>query len=242
VRTMAGTPGISWVLIDAEHGQINDTHIFTHTTLVAAAHRSPIVRIPAAADWWIKRALDSGAHGIMAPLLKTASEVRAVVSASRYPPKGTRGFGPMYTHHAFGTGPEHQVCTAQEYRAGADDVLVVVQIENREAVENLEEIANVDGLDVLFIGPFDLSLSLGVQFGSPEHESAISKVLEVAHKYGKKAAFYCTNGEQAKARAAQGFDMISIATDVDVLSLGFTAHMASATGTNIGGPGSGYST
>lgn len=84
-------------------------------------------------------------------------------------------------------------------------------------------------------------------------------MLEVAHKYGKKAAFYCrqiiplsnslsdvffegTNGEQAKARAAQGFDMISIATDVDVLSLGFAAHMASATGTNIGGSGSGYST
>lgn len=88
----------------------------------------------------------------MVPLLKTAAEVRAVVSASRYPPKGTRGFGPMYTHHAFGTGLEHQVCTAQEYREGADGVLVVVQIENREAVENLEEIAGIDGLDVLFIG------------------------------------------------------------------------------------------
>ena len=125
---------------------------YTHSSLVSAAHRSPIVRIPTAADWWIKRALDSGAHGVMIPLLKTAAEVRAVVSASRYPPKGTRGFGPMYTHHAFGTGGEGQVCTAQEYKAGADDILVVVQIENREAVENLEEIASIEGLDVLFIG------------------------------------------------------------------------------------------
>jgi len=194
------------------------------------------VRIPAAEAWWVKRVLDSGAHGVMVPLLQNAAQVREVVSWARYPPKGIRGFGPMYTHHAFGG-----TCTPEEYRKGADDVLVIVQIESKESIDNLEEIAQVDGLDVLFIGPFDLSLSLGVPFGGEAHQSAIARVLEVSHKYGKKAAIYCNDGAQAQIRAKEGFDMISVATDVDMIAKGFAGQVAAASG-DAGGStvGSGY--
>jgi len=243
VATIARTPGISWIMIDAEHGQLNDTHIFTHSALISGVGSSgggvsPLVRIPAAEAWWVKRALDSGAHGVMVPLLKSAAEVRDVVSWARYPPKGTRGFGPMYTHLAFGGA-----CSAEEYRKGADDVLVIIQIENKDAMDNLEEIAHVEGLDVLFIGPYDLSLSLGVPFGGDAHQEAIVRVREVAHKYGKKAAIYCSNGAQARVRAQEGFDMISVATDVDVLAKGFAGHLATALGSESGeeSVGSGYS-
>ena len=96
-----------------------DTHLYTHSAAVAGTNppRSPIVRIPIDSDWWIKRALDAGAHGILVPLLRTPDQVKAVVQNAKYPPKGIRGFGPMYTHHAF-------ACDGAEYKAGADDNLV----------------------------------------------------------------------------------------------------------------------
>ncbi|KAL5504802.1 hypothetical protein ACEPAH_7465 [Sanghuangporus vaninii] len=236
VRTIASTPGLSWVAVDAEHGQINDTQIYTHTTSISAAGRSAIVRVPEASAWWAKRALDAGAHGLMVPLIKNAEEAKEVVRSCKYPPLGNRGFGPMYTHHAFG-----EDCTSEEYKSGAADLFVIIQIETKEAVQNLEEIAAVEGVDILFIGPFDLALNLDVSFGSDGHEDAIQKVLSVSHKYGKKAAIYCTNGDQSRLRAEQGFDMISIATDVDVLAQTYASYMTSATGQNVS-VGSGYST
>lgn len=235
-RTVASTPGLSWVAVDAEHGQINDTHLYTHTTTISAAGRSPIVRVPDSSAWWAKRALDAGAHGLMVPLLKNAQDAKDIVRNCKYPPIGERGFGPMYTHHAFG-----ETCTTEEYKAGAGDLFVLGQIETKEAVANLEEIAQVEGLDILFIGPFDLALNLGVNFGGDAHEEAIQKVLTISHKYGKKAAIYCTNGDQARHRAEQGFDMISVATDVDVLAQTYAAYMRAATGQSTQ-VGSGYST
>ncbi|TDL13200.1 Phosphoenolpyruvate/pyruvate domain-containing protein, partial [Rickenella mellea] len=110
VRTIASTPGISWVLIDAEHGQLNDTNIYEHATATASRGISPIVRIPVDDGWWIKSALDSGAHGVVIPLAHNAPTFRAVVRASKYPPIGIRGFGPMKSHH-------HCLCRLTRHRA-----------------------------------------------------------------------------------------------------------------------------
>lgn len=107
---------------------------------------TPIVRIPVASEALVKRALDSGAHGIMTPMCHTADDARAVVAWNKYPPRGTRGFGPMFAGASFGL-------SEGEYATVADDsCLVMVQIESRAGVENVEEIARVEGLDVLFIG------------------------------------------------------------------------------------------
>lgn len=168
----------------------------------------------------IKRALDSGAHGVMTPMCHTAEDARKIVSWNKYPPTGTRGYGPMFSGHSFGVAEN-------DYPAEADaTLLVIVQIESRSGVENVEEIAKVDGIDVLFIGPYDLSKQMNVPFGGEEHQAAIARTLAAAHAAGKTAAIFCANGEQAAQRLEQGFDMVSIATDVGVITQAMQAELA----------------
>ncbi|WVQ62055.1 uncharacterized protein L199_000189 [Kwoniella botswanensis] len=148
-----------------------------------------------------------------------------IVSFSKYPPTGSRGYGPMFCPPVFG-------CKGSEYDSQADEkLLVIVQIESRQGIENVEEIAKVPGLDVLFIGPFDLSKQLNVQFGGEEHEAAIAKTLKAAHDAGKVAAIFCSNGQIAKQRLDQGFDMVSIAVDNACLAAEMERQMGFATGT-----------
>jgi len=223
--TIARTENVSWVLIDAEHGLINDTHLYDLSNVVASNGASPIVRVPAEEPWLIKRALDSGAHGLMVPMGNSAEIVRGVVQASKYPPVGIRGFGPMFTNAAGALGAGYAA-------AANDDLVISVQIEHPQAVEEIDLICQ-EGIDVVFIGPFDLALSMQVQFGSEEHEAAIAKILASAKKHGKVAAIFCLNGEQAAKRFAQGFQMVSVTTDIDSLTNTFAAELTAATGKNI---------
>lgn len=150
------------------------------------------------------------------------ADAAKVVAWNKYPPKGTRGFGPMFSGHSFGVDEG-------DYAAGADaNLLVMVQIESRSGVENVEEIARVDGLDVLFIGPFDLSKMMNVPFGGDEHEAAIARVLDAAHAAGKTAAIFCPDGDVAAKRLEQGFDMVSVATDIGVIVSGMKAELVKA--------------
>lgn len=140
-----------------------------------------------------------------------------------------------------------------EYAPTADEsLLVIVQIESRDGVNNVEEIAAVDGIDVLFIGkalfrnqrrttaetsslgPYDLSKFMNVEFGGKEHEEAIQRILDAAHKAGKTAAIFCTSGAQAKSRLDQGFDMVSIITDGGAIASEMQRQLAAATG-KVGG-------
>ncbi|WVW82444.1 hypothetical protein I302_104454 [Kwoniella bestiolae CBS 10118] len=162
--------------------------------------------IPWNEEWMIKRALDSGAHGVMTPMCHNAEDAKKIVSFSKYPPTGSRGYGPMFCPPMFG-------CKGSEYDAQADDkLLVIVQIESRQGIENVEEIAKVPGLDVLFI-------------------AAIAKTLKAAHDAGKVAAIFCSNGQIAKQRLDQGFDMVSIAVDNACLAAEMERQMGFATGT-----------
>ncbi|KAJ5462608.1 hypothetical protein N7475_007552 [Penicillium sp. IBT 31633x] len=223
--------GFSWVLVDAEHGLINDTHYYELTRNLklnnAVGHEgaSPIIRVPWAEEWMVKRALDAGAHGIMTPMCHSAEDAAKVVSYCKYPPVGVRGYGPMFTPHSFpGVSPA-------EYDAKThNEVLVVVQIESRPGVENVEEIAKVEGLDVLFIGPFDLAKQMRVTRGGEEHEAAIQRVLNAAKSAGKTAAIFCSDGNDALRRIQQGFDMVSITTDVAVFGDGMLAELEKAKG------------
>ncbi|KAF5392056.1 hypothetical protein D9757_003277 [Collybiopsis confluens] len=219
---IARTQDVSWVLIDAEHGLINDTHMYDLSNVVAANNASPIIRVPAEEIWLIKRALDSGAHGLMVPMANSAEIVRGIVRATKYPPIGVRGYGPMFTSAtgALGSG----------YAAAANnDLIISVQIEHPQAVKEIEEICQ-EGIDVVFIGPFDLAMSMGVEFGGEEHEAAIAKILATAKKHGKVAAIFCLNGEQAAKRFAQGFQMVSVTTDIDTLTNQFAVELSRATG------------
>ncbi|TFY77485.1 hypothetical protein EWM64_g6525, partial [Hericium alpestre] len=160
--------------------------------------------------------------------VSTAAQAANIVAESRFPPRGRRGFGSPFTNGIWGI-------SATEYLQGANDaVLVIVQIETREAVQNLEAIASVDGVDVLFIGPYDLSISLGYEPPSPDPHADVEKVIqrirEVAHKAGKKVAIYCTSGAQSAKRAQEGFDMINVIADSGALSAALASELATAAG------------
>ncbi|KAJ7619349.1 Phosphoenolpyruvate/pyruvate domain-containing protein [Roridomyces roridus] len=220
-RTIAKTKGVSWMLIDAEHGLINDHHFYDLTNTIASSGVSPLIRIPAEELWMIKRALDAGAHGIMVPMANSPEIVRKVVQATKYPPVGVRGYGPMFTHATGALGAA--------YLAAANDAIFVsVQIEHPDAVARIDEIVQ-EGIDCTFIGPYDLAVSMGVEHGSAEHEAAIAKILEATKKAGKVAGIFCLTGEQAEKRFAQGFEMVSVTTDIDTLSDAMAATFAKVT-------------
>ncbi|KAG6889520.1 hypothetical protein C0995_000401 [Termitomyces sp. Mi166 len=182
-RTVAqASPHLSWVVVDCEHGIIPLVPGATET--VAAIHSavpnggpSAIVRIPAtgvsgSTSWQIKYALDAGARGVLVPMVSTAEKAREIVADSRFPPLGRRGFGSAYTHGIWGVA-------VSEYLASAnDDISVMVQIENQESVKNVKEIAAVDGIDVLFVGPYDLSISLGYPTPNPDPHPDVEKVIQ----------------------------------------------------------------
>ncbi|ETS76804.1 hypothetical protein PFICI_12191 [Pestalotiopsis fici W106-1] len=216
--------GFSWVLIDAEHGLISDKDYYELTNAIASEGASPLIRVPWSEEWLIKRALDAGAHGIVTPMCHSAEDAARIVRYSKYPPLGTRGYGPMFATHAIpGVG------TA--YDAGAaTGLLVVVQIESKSGVENIEEITRVEGVDVVFIGPFDLAKQMGVERGGEEHEAAIQRILNATKSAGKKAAIFCTDGAQARQRERDGFDMVSVTTDVGLLGDGMKHELQAARG------------
>lgn len=226
----------SWVLVDAEHGLITDRDYYELTNAVASEGASPLIRVPWGEEWLIKRALDAGAHGIVTPMCHSEEDAAKVVQYCKYPPTGSRGYGPMFALHAFPgvAGPQ--------YDASADNETVVfVQIESKSGLESVEKIAAVKGLDGVLIGPFDLAKQIGVQRSGPEHEAAIERILKAAKSAGKKAAIFCTDGTDAQNRVQQGFDMVSIITDVGVLGGGMLRELGVASGQVEGGkPRDGY--
>ncbi|KKK21354.1 hypothetical protein ARAM_002640 [Aspergillus rambellii] len=233
LRSTAQQPNrFSWVLVDAEHGLITDSDYYELTNAIGAEGASPLIRVPWGEEWLIKRALDAGAHGIVTPMCHTEEDAVKIVRHCKYPPQGTRGYGPMFAPHSFPEVP------AAEYDNNADNsILVLVQIESRSGVENVEKITQVAGLDGVLIGPFDLSKQMGVIRGGEEHEAAIQRILRAAKSAGKKVAIFCTDGVDARKRAEQGFDLVSITTDVGVLGGGMTRELGISSGEIEGGTG-----
>ncbi|KIW55007.1 hypothetical protein PV05_07325 [Exophiala xenobiotica] len=159
---------------------------------VSGSDVSPIVRIPGNSGTLIKRALDTGAHGIVVPSINTASEARSVVRLAKFPPL--------------------------EYVARANGTLItMIQVETKAGVEYVDEISQVEGVDLLFIGPNDLSLDIlgytPAKFTETAFLEAIDKVVETAHKHGKKVGILVVDGEAAK-KAKERFDMVLVSNDV----------------------------
>jgi len=184
---------------------------------IAACGTSPIVRVPDNQGWMVKRALDSGAHGVLVPLLYTVEDAKKLVLSAKFPPQGQRGFGSPFPQERF-----HHALGSTDYLQQANDsILIMVQIETKEALQNVEAIAAVPGIDVLFVGPFDLGNNIGHPIiNGVMHEelhAAIASVLKAANAAGKKAGIFCTSGEQSKKYADDKFHMISVATDFLIL-------------------------
>ncbi|EOO01030.1 putative aldolase citrate lyase family protein [Phaeoacremonium minimum UCRPA7] len=187
-----------------------------------------MVRIPGSEHWMVKRALDCGAHAIMVPMCETREQAEAIVRACKYPstrwPTGLRGAGAMYAPAAFNQNGREYLLSAN------DNVMVCVQIESRKAVENVEEIAAVDGIDMLFIGPNDLASSMGyVAFdhGSiPEVQEASARVLKAGIDAGKYVGHFALSADAAAQKYKQGFHFVNCGADI----VAITAWMAGEMG------------
>ncbi|KAK7409082.1 hypothetical protein QQX98_008743 [Neonectria punicea] len=227
-RTIASL-GEDWVLIDCEHGNIDDNNMYLQVGAISSSGASPIVRVPAGEPWMIKRVLDAGAHAIMVPMCETKEQAEAIVRAAKYPsdswPQGLRGTGAMFAPAAFNQ-------TGRDYLLRANDnVMICVQIESRKALENVEEIANVEGIDMLFIGPNDLASSLGYfaynHASIPEVQQATDRILRATLDAGKYAGHFALSAEIAAQRYNQGFHFVNCGADI----VAVTAWMSTEMGT-----------
>lgn len=218
---MAGRSGLDWCLFDMEHG-ISGWETLLHQLIAVEGSRTgPIVRLPGLDPVYFKKALDLGAHGVMLPSLNTAGEAKQAVSFSRYPPHGVRGVAGMNRSAHFGKKLGERLETAHE------NTLVCIQIETKEALANVDAIAAVDGVDVLFVGPMDLSVSLGIarQFEHPDYKAACVKVVEAARSHGKASGVLLLDGKELAGSFDEGFTFIGVGSDGGMVAAGMSAIM-----------------
>ena len=195
--------GFDWCLIDLEHGAGTETQLIP--TLQALGATPGLVRIEANERPRFARALDAGAEGVMVPRIESADEVHAAVSYMRYPPRGLRGVAYMNRGASFGLG------------APEADALCVIQIESAGAVADAREIAAIDGVDVLFVGPRDLSAALG------SDELPLDTVLEAARAEGKAAGILVRSRNELERELERGFRFVGIGSDSLFLAEGARA-------------------
>jgi 4-hydroxy-2-oxoheptanedioate aldolase len=209
VAELMSHAGFDWLVIETEHNGLDAAEVQNMLMAMNGTNTVPIVRIPSASPVYIQRALDLGGMGIVVPMVKTEAEARAIVSATRYPPIGTRGFGPLRASH-------YTYDNADYFTRVNDHILVVLIIETKEALDKLEEIARVPGVDVLFIGPADLSIALGkspLDPASPELESALNHALEVGRRTGKAIGYGTSSPDGLQKLLARGFSWIVYGPD-----------------------------
>jgi len=219
VAELLGSLGFDWFLIDSEHGPIDISTLQTMLIGTKGSKTVPIVRVPWNDQVVIKRTLDVGAMGLVVPLVRTAQDVRDALSYAKYPPAGIRGCAPR---RASDYGRYYK-----EYLQYANEaVIVIVQIEHIEAYQNLDEILAVPGLDAIFVGPADLSNSMG-HVGrpeAPEMQKVFDDILQRAHKAGVYAGFATSGGVEDMGRwVERGVQFLPVTGDRRLLSLGGSA-------------------
>lgn len=203
--------GFDWICIDTEHAPLSPIHV-QRIIQGTAGRCASLVRIASATEVAVKQALDTGANGIIVPLVNSPEDVRRVVNWARYAPEGSRGVG-LARAHGYG-----QNFTQYMQRANRETV-VVVQAEQREAVERIQEIADVPGLDAVFVGPYDLSASLGHpgEVGHPEVTGAIKRIFAACRDAGKATGVFGINASAVRPFIEQGFTLVAAGVDVMVL-------------------------
>ncbi|MGF1650233.1 MAG: HpcH/HpaI aldolase/citrate lyase family protein [Hyphomicrobiaceae bacterium] len=217
--------GCRFVIYDMEHA---GTGLETLKSQFAHARGLPIVpmtRVPRSDYHFIARALDVGAKGIMVPMVESAEQAHAIAEASKYPPVGRRGAAFGFAHDDYLAGsPALKIASANE------SVTVIAQIETERGLASVEQIAAVAGIDVLWVGHFDLTNFLGIpgQFDHPDYVAALDRVTAAARAHGKGLGFMAADAATAQAYRARGFNMIAAGTDMACLVSGMRAILADA--------------
>jgi len=201
-----GHSGVHAVTVDLQHGMLGFSDALAMMQAISATPATPMVRVPELNPAKIMHLLDAGAYGIICPMISTPEQTRMLVGACRYPPSGNRSFGPS----------RGLLYGGADYVAHANaTVMAIPMIETVEAVERIEEILDVEGVDMVYIGPNDLAFELDRHAGypRPKSEAALLHVLNAATKRGIPAGIFCGSGEEARTRVEQGFRLVTPGND-----------------------------
>jgi len=213
VAATTAASALDWICLDAQHGEHDDASVREVCALLADTPTQVLVRPTANDPALIGRALDAGADGVVVPLVEDADEARAAAAACRYPPRGRRSWGPLWA--AYG----REVPTPGHAR-----VRCSVMVETAGALEQVREIAAADGVDEVFVGPFDLSLSLGtdvdVLVDDPSADAPLRRVVAACAEAGTTAAAFGGSPDRASRLLALGFTRVAVTTDVAALAAG----------------------
>ncbi|WP_431216426.1 HpcH/HpaI aldolase family protein [Puia sp. P3] len=213
---IVGLSGFDWVLIDLEHGAGAEKDVLHQLQALEHTPAAAVIRVESAQRQRIHRILDIGAEGIMVPRISNAEEAAAIASALHYPPDGSRGIAKMVRASGFGQNfPEY-------YKNEKENILGVVQIETAEVLNHLDAVAATEGIDVLFIGPSDLSMELGI-FGQLDHplfRDALKATVSAAQKAGKAVGILLQNADDFRIYHELGIRMIACGADGSFVSQG----------------------
>ena len=199
--------GFDWLVVDTEHSPADMLTTTAMFQAISTTSTVPMARVAGNDHIIFKKHLDAGAMGLIVPMVNSATEAEHVVRGMKFPPEGVRSAG---------GGRANLYGSDYPVRAN-DEIAIIVMIEHIDAVNNAREILSVPGIDGSFIGPNDLSKSMGCAIGAPEHEEAIQEVLRIAKEIGTPAGLHCGNAEQVNMRIEQGFQFLAMGSDVSYL-------------------------
>lgn len=217
VVQLLANAGFDFVIIDNEHGAFNIETIADLARMAVYIGMTPFVRVPDLAYPYIAQSLDAGAQGIMAPRISTAEQVREVVEMMKYPPLGRRGSALSRGYTRFKGGPVVETMARVN-----EETMLIVQVETRGAIDNIEEIVAVPGVDVTLIGPNDLSIALDVpdQQDHPAMRAAIQKMIAACQRQGVYPAIHINDLKLAAHWARQGMRLVSSGAEIGLLVRG----------------------
>jgi 4-hydroxy-2-oxoheptanedioate aldolase len=206
--------GFDWVCVDMQHGVIDYQQMVVMLQAVSSTAVTPLARVPWNEPGIIGKTLDAGARGVIIPMVNTRAEAERAVWSCRYAPEGGRSYGPLRANYSAGF---------DYFEHANDDVLCIVMIETRDAVARVDEILSVPGIDAVYIGPADLSITLGLP-PAPDHDDArftgaIATILEGCATHGVVPGI-AGNQQTAPKRVAQGFRLVEVASDARLLGVG----------------------
>lgn len=206
IGRIAAAAGAEFAIFDMEHTGWSDETIGMLIATSRAADLVPMVRVPTTQYHLLSRPLDLGAMGIMVPMVETAEQARSIVQFAKYPPMGRRGAAFGVAHDDYRSGD-----VSTKIASANAEGLLIAQIETGQGVENVEAIATTEGIDVLWIGHFDLTNSLGIpgQFNHPTYLRAVERVVAACQRHGKAAGFMVSSPAEGKALLNQGFRILA---------------------------------
>lgn len=224
-----GCAGLDFVILDNEHSPVEAE---TTAAMVRAAELrnvTPLARVREISRPAILKLLDVGVQGLIIPDVRSTEDVRRVVDYAKYAPVGRRGFCPS-RKDGWGTDPQCGVLDTMAHFN--QETLVIPQCETAEALSDIETIAAMDGVDGIFIGPFDLSISMGMpgDFENPQFRAALARILSACRAAGKPCLIFAGDGAGAAVRFAQGYDAVAMGLDATLLIAGVKAQIAAGRG------------